>query len=84
MSDVARQTPDAPPTSEIAAVALELFAERGFEETTVEDIAAAVGVGRRTLFRYFPSKNDMVWGDFDRVLRAAAHPTSTRATPRSR
>jgi TetR/AcrR family transcriptional regulator, regulator of mycofactocin system len=59
---------------EIEAVALGLFAEQGFEPTTVDQIAAGVGVGRRTLFRYFRSKNDIVWGDFDRVmerLRAA-------------
>ena len=53
---------------EVGRVALELFAERGFEATTVDDIAAAVGVGRRTLFRYFPSKNDMVWGEFETVM----------------
>jgi mycofactocin system transcriptional regulator len=53
---------------EIEAVALELFATRGFEATTVDDIAAAVGVGRRTLFRYFESKNDIAWGDFDWVM----------------
>ncbi|HEY2054154.1 MAG TPA: mycofactocin system transcriptional regulator [Solirubrobacterales bacterium] len=66
-----------PPTTsreEIEAVALDLFATRGFEATTVDDVAAAVGVGRRTLFRYFESKNDIVWGDFGQVmerLRAA-------------
>jgi TetR/AcrR family transcriptional regulator, regulator of mycofactocin system len=47
---------------------LELFAERGFEQTTVEDVADALGVSRRTLFRYFASKNDLVWGEFDQVL----------------
>ncbi len=59
-----------PSTSRVLVqqVALELFERRGFEQTTVEDIAAALGIGRRTLFRYFESKNDIVWGEFDRVL----------------
>ncbi len=53
---------------EIEAAALDLFVDRGFEATSVEDIAAAVGVVKRTIFRYFPSKNDIVWGDFDWVI----------------
>ena len=47
---------------------MQLFYERGFEETTLDDIAGGLGIGRRTLFRYFDSKNDMVWGDFGGVL----------------
>jgi TetR/AcrR family transcriptional regulator, regulator of mycofactocin system len=65
------QRPGRPPGTsrrEVTRTALELCAERGFEETTVDDIADALGVSRRTLFRYFASKNDMVWGDFDWVL----------------
>ena len=49
-------------------VGIRLFVERGFDETSVEDIAAAAGIGRRTFFRYFPSKADLVWGDFDAEL----------------
>jgi mycofactocin system transcriptional regulator len=53
---------------ELELVALELFAERGFDQTTVDDVAEAAGIGRRTFFRYFASKNDVVWGDFEAAL----------------
>jgi len=52
----------------VARVALDLFATRGFAETTLEDIARELGVSRRTIFRYYPSKNDIVWADFDQHL----------------
>ena len=51
--------------AELEHVAFELFAANGFELTTVDDIAAAAGIGRRTFFRYFPSKNDVPWGMFE-------------------
>lgn len=54
--------------AELFRVGMRLFVEHGFEETTVDDIAAAAGIGRRTFFRYFASKNDLPWGDFDATL----------------
>ncbi|OZM84038.1 mycofactocin system transcriptional regulator [Pseudonocardia sp. MH-G8] len=54
--------------AEIEHIALDLFTERGFDTTTVDDIATAAGIGRRTVFRYYPSKNDIPWGAFDEEL----------------
>lgn len=56
--------------SHLAELALALFVDQGFESTTVDDIAVVAGIGRRTFFRYFASKNDVVWGDFDAGLVA--------------
>jgi TetR/AcrR family transcriptional regulator, regulator of mycofactocin system len=53
---------------DIEQAAFRLFAQRGFERTTLDAIAAETGIGRRTLFRYFESKNDIPWGQFDRTL----------------
>lgn len=53
---------------ELEHVAFELFSVHGFERTTIDDIARAAGIGRRTFFRYFPSKNDIAWGAFDEEL----------------
>jgi AcrR family transcriptional regulator len=71
---------------ELVAAAVTLFRTRGYEETTVDDIAAAAGVGRRTFFRYFRSKEDAVSPDHDSALARiaeifeTAHPTEPAAS----
>lgn len=55
---------------ELSHLAIQLFLDRGFEETTIDDIVQAAGIGRRTFFRYFASKNDLPWGDFEALLAA--------------
>lgn len=46
-------------------IALRLFAEQGFEDTTVDQISTQAGVSRRTFFRYFDSKSEVLWSEFD-------------------
>ncbi|PPF70488.1 TetR family transcriptional regulator [Clavibacter michiganensis] len=54
--------------AELARVAIALFAERGYDAVSMADVAEAAGVGRRSLFRYFPSKADLVWGGAEAVV----------------
>jgi mycofactocin system transcriptional regulator len=59
---------------ELELIALRLFTDHGFDSTTIEQIAAAAGVSRRTFFRYFSSKANVLWSEFDHevdVIRAA-------------
>src|SRR5881409_3790473 len=48
----------------IARAAHELFAERGYHATTLPEIAEAADVSTRTIFAYFPSKEDILFSDF--------------------
>lgn len=52
----------------ISDVAIDLFMARGFDDVSVDDVATAAGIARRTLFRYYPSKSALPWGDFDAHL----------------
>jgi mycofactocin system transcriptional regulator len=76
----ARGRPPSTSSRAIEVVALDLFATNGYAATTVEEIAAAAGVSRRTFFRYFDAKADVLWGAFDdevatiRSLLAASPP----------
>ncbi|WP_369138085.1 acyl-CoA-like ligand-binding transcription factor [Modestobacter versicolor] len=49
-------------------MAQELFVQQGFDETSIEDIAAAAHIGRRTFFRYFSSKADVLFVASDAEL----------------
>ena len=66
--EAARGRPASTTRQHVARAALDLFARQGYDETTVDQIAAAVGISRRTFFRYFESKPDVVWGEFDAEL----------------
>lgn len=56
---------------DLAAAAMELFATKGYQETTVDEIAATAGVARRTFFRHFRSKEEAIFPDHDDTLERA-------------
>lgn len=67
----------------LARIAMDLFEAEGFDGVTMDEIAAAAGLSRRTLFRMFPSKADLVWSGSelraaDMAARAAAIPSEPR------
>jgi AcrR family transcriptional regulator len=64
----------------VVAAAFTLFEERGFEHTTVDDIADRAEIGRTTFFRHFRSKEDVIFPDHDRVLTAVRERLAT-STP---
>jgi TetR/AcrR family transcriptional regulator, regulator of mycofactocin system len=65
-----RGRPPGTSARELEVIALRLFTEQGFDATTVEEIAAAAGVSRRTFFRYYDSKAAVLWHEFDGEVQA--------------
>lgn len=63
----ARGRPAAIDADALARVATELFGARGYDDVSMNDVAAAARVSRRSLFRYFPTKADLVWHGFQPV-----------------
>ena len=57
-----------PARDRLARAAFDLFNERGYEQTTVDDIAGRAGLGRATFFRHYRSKEDVIFPDHDRLL----------------
>ena len=64
----ARTPSDPAPATHGSAAAIRLLASRGYEATTAEDLADAVGVSRSTFFRRFGSKDDVIFADHDLAL----------------
>jgi AcrR family transcriptional regulator len=67
--------------AEISQTAMTLFVANGFEQTTVDQIAAAVGMSVRSVFRYFPSKEDIVVGHLDHIGDEIAGALALRPPP---
>src|ERR1700744_5913628 len=70
----------------LAEAAFDLFNERGAEQTTVDAAAERAGLGRATFFRHYPSKEDVIFPDHDRLLdqvrgrlRATSHASALAA-----
>ena len=70
MTEVRRGRPPATSSRELERIALRLFTDNGFENTTIEQIAARAGVSERTFFRYFATKASVLWTEFDAEVDA--------------
>jgi AcrR family transcriptional regulator len=72
------------PRDRLAQAAFALFHERGYEQTTVDDITERAGVGRTTFFRYYRSKEDVIFPDHDRLLAQLSERLHSEQLPSAR
>ncbi len=64
--------------AEIGEAAMRLFLDAGFDAVTMDQIARAAGISRRSLFRYFGTKEDIVLGNLAEMGRATSHMLADR------
>ncbi|WP_261164206.1 TetR/AcrR family transcriptional regulator [Microbacterium sp. Marseille-Q6965] len=65
----------------LAEAACELFLERGFDDTSVADIARRAGIARSSFFNYAPSKSSLLWAGLDERIDALAADLGAGADP---
>jgi AcrR family transcriptional regulator len=73
-----RETKKRQTAARIAAVAAQLFADRGFESVAVVDVAAAAEVSEQTVYNYFPTKEDLVFDRSDEIRDALTEAVADR------
>ena len=73
-----RETKKAATHQHITDAAMRLFATRGFEKVTVGDVAAEAGVSEKTVFNYFPTKEDLFYDEVPERARRLAEAIRSR------
>ena len=65
----------------LAEAATDLFLERGYHQTSVDDVASRAGVSRATFFNYFPAKADVLFWEIDSILTTIEEDVATGSSP---
>ena len=88
-SSARRETPAVPTRERILRAGYDLFAQRGIRDVAIDEIIALSGVAKATLYRHFPSKDDLYWrsssvaSSSGRSARFWPVPARVRRTPKS-